>query len=222
MRNIYKYIMYIYIMKIAVLVYGRLNKCVEPENIINSIGMENTIDFFLSSDNSEESQLQNFINLYNPKSYTNEQISNTDEQLYYNDNLKNYEDSYHAKTNIYNMTCHFLNKKRVFKILKNYCEKENLQYDVIISLRIDRVLNNKFDFNTIEDNTIYIPNYHDWGGINDQIAYGNINVMEKYMFIIDNCIYLCTNGCLAHPERLTLKNIMFNNIKISRVLLLNE
>ena len=39
-------------MKIAVLVYGRLNYCVENyNNIINAIGIENTIDFFLSSDN---------------------------------------------------------------------------------------------------------------------------------------------------------------------------
>ena len=34
-------------MRIGVLVFGRLNKCVEHyDNIINSIGKEHTIDFF--------------------------------------------------------------------------------------------------------------------------------------------------------------------------------
>ena len=37
-------------MKIAVLVYGRLHKCLEHySNITETIGLENQIDFFLSS-----------------------------------------------------------------------------------------------------------------------------------------------------------------------------
>ena len=31
--------------------------------------------------------------------------------------------------------------------------------------------------------------------------------VEKYMFIIENCIDLCKNGCLAHTERLTYQKI---------------
>ena len=45
-------------MHIAVLIYGRLNKCREHyANIVESLGSHNNIDFFLSSDNAPESLL---------------------------------------------------------------------------------------------------------------------------------------------------------------------
>jgi hypothetical protein len=45
-------------MKIAILVYGRLNKCdLHYDNIINSIGNKNDIDFYMSSDNSDQNNL---------------------------------------------------------------------------------------------------------------------------------------------------------------------
>jgi len=62
-------------MRIAVLIYGRLNECTPSyDNILNSIGKEHTIDFFLSSDNSDKELLDSFINLYNPILYTNDEI----------------------------------------------------------------------------------------------------------------------------------------------------
>ena len=119
-------------MKIAVLIYGRLNNCVQHyNNIINSIGMENNIDFFLSSDNSGEKLLQEFIDLYKPITYTNEKI-------HYDYDLEKYNGKA-PETNMHNMICHFINKKRVFELLKNYCEKEIIHYDIIISLRVDIV-----------------------------------------------------------------------------------
>ena len=54
-------------MKLAVLVFGRLNKCVEHyANIIESIGKQHSLDFYLSSDNSSDASLNVFIKTYNP------------------------------------------------------------------------------------------------------------------------------------------------------------
>jgi hypothetical protein len=62
-------------MRIAVLIYGRLNKCIEHyDNIMNSIGRDNDIQFFLSSDDSPQSQLDDFINIYKPVKYINDKI----------------------------------------------------------------------------------------------------------------------------------------------------
>lgn len=45
-------------MRIAVLCYGRLNNCVNHyDNIVESLGKDNHIEFFLSSDSSDESML---------------------------------------------------------------------------------------------------------------------------------------------------------------------
>jgi hypothetical protein len=62
-------------MHIAVLVYGRLTKCVEHyDTVLESIGKYNDIDFFCSSDNSSESLVNDFIRLYKPKLYDNSPI----------------------------------------------------------------------------------------------------------------------------------------------------
>ena len=156
-------------MKLAVLVFGRLNKCVEHyANIIESIGKQHSLDFYLSSDNSSDASLNVFIKTYNPIAYTNEKI-----QHYYN--LDNYPKYY--ETNVPYMILHFINKYRVFQLMKN----SNRKYDIILSLRIDLVFENPIIFpNKIVQNTIYIPNEHDYyEGINDRLAYGDFATMKN-------------------------------------------
>jgi hypothetical protein len=199
-------------MRIAILFYGRLNKCVEHfSNIIESIGKENDIDIFLSSDNSSQTQLSDFINLYKPILYNNDEIK-------YDCDFEKYPGKYHV-TSIHNMTCHFINKARVYVLLEDYINKTNIKYDVVVSLRIDLVFNNKFDFNNnnLEDNTIYIPSGNDYcGGINDQVAYGSVEVMKKYNSIFLNTFDLLEKGVIPHPESLTSANIDFYKLNVKR------
>jgi hypothetical protein len=198
-------------MRIAVLVYGRLKKCVDHySNIIDHIGNHNQIDFFMSSDNASESVLNDFIRLYNPILYNNDPIE-------YECDLGTYPGR-REETQIHNMTCHFINKNRVFSLLENYINGENVNYDAVISLRIDSVYTNRFDFANLADNTIYIPLGNDFveNGINDQIAYGKVEVMKKYNSI--NPKELLDKGLsIPHPETLTLANIYYNNLIIERV-----
>ena len=198
-------------MRIAVLVYGRLDKCVEHyENILESIGKYNEIDFFFSSDNSSESLVNDFINLYKPKLYNNSTIK-------YEYDLGKYPGK-RIETNIHNMTCHFINKNRVFLLLEEYKNKENIYYDCILSLRIDCIFYNNFIFNNLQDNTIYIPYGKDFidNAINDQIAYGNIDSMKKYNSI--NPLYLLEkNLSIPHPESLNYANIIFHKLYVERI-----
>lgn len=199
-------------MRIAILVYGRLNKCVEHyKNTVESIGEEHEVDFFVSSDNSEESVLNDFISLYKPVLYDNTKIIPNTDMCNYLKNCRNKR----AETNMHNMICHFTNKKRVFNLL----EQSKKTYDVIISLRIDLIFYNKFNFVTPDINTIYIPNCCDYvnNGINDQIAYGSMEVMEKYNNLISNILYLCSNNLsIPHPESLHYANLKFHKINIGR------
>jgi hypothetical protein len=200
-----------YIMRVGVLVYGRLNKCVEHyNNIMETLGVENDIDFFLSSDNPPEALLNDFLNLYKPKSYINDSI-------HYDYDLSVYPGNIYG-SNIHNMTCHFINKNRVFGIFEEYMKKENITYDAIVSLRIDCIFNSKFIFNNLLDDTIYIPYGYDYirNAINDQIAYGKVDVMKKYNSI--NPVDLLKRGFfIVHPESLNAANIYFHNLKIERV-----
>jgi hypothetical protein len=197
--------------KIAVLIYGRLNKCVEHyDNIIESIGKEHEIDFFLSSDNSNKNLLDDFIRVYNPKSYINNPIIH-----YYI--LNKYSHLMRYNTHIHNMTCHFINKKRLLNLLEEYILNEKIHYDVVLSLRVDVKFNSSFYFKNISENTIYVPSDYNYEGINDQIAYGTINTMKKYMNIILKCPYLLSNSMsVLNPECLTLANILYYKLNIHK------
>ena len=78
-----------------------------------------------------------------------------------------------------------------------------------------------FNFNNIQENTIYIPEGNDHvGGINDQIAYGTFDVMKKYNNILLNVKTLMDNNLsIFHPESLHSANIQYHKIIINRVLL---
>lgn len=199
-------------MHFAVLIYGRLNKCIEHyQNITESIGTEHTLDFFLSSDDSPDNLLQEFIKLYKPISYINDKIV-------HDYNFENYPSQLEANSE--NMTRHFINKSRVFDLFEQYVtNNHSVKYDAIITLRLDIVFHKKFTFPLhLEENTIYIPRDHDsyYYGLNDRVAYGNIDVMRKFMNIIHNVYYLLDNRCNRHPECLTFANVNYHRVNICR------
>ena len=95
---------------------------------------------------------------------------------------------------------------------------EGIQYDYAISLRVDCVFHNNFVFDNLEDNTIYIPHGRDsvTNGINDQFAYGKVDVIKKYNSI--NPVDLLEKKLsIPHPESLNYANIQFYKLQIERV-----
>ena len=198
-------------MRIAILIYGRLDRYAEHyDNIVESIGKQHTLDFFLSSDNAPEEVLNDFIRLYAPIDYTNSPI-------HYDYDLSKYPKQ-PRNGKIHNMACHFINKNRVFALVETYIRTHDIHYDCVMSLRIDCVFHSRFAFTTVEDNTIYIPRGNDYNGINDQLAYGKVDVMKKYNSI--DPVYLLENNLsIPHPETLTRANIRLHNLAVKRPLI---
>jgi hypothetical protein len=200
-------------MRIAVLVFGRLGKGVDNyNNIIESLGKDNILEFFAASNNSPQPHLDSFIELYKPILYTNDPVQ-------YTCNLDKYPNK-PGEIILHNVICQFINKSRVFSLLEEHIKKENIKYDVVVSLRLDVIYHNKFDYGDLADNTIYIPHGHDYfhTGINDQVAWGVIEVMQKYNSIFSNTINLIEQGLsIPHPESLNLANLLYHKINIQRV-----
>jgi len=199
-------------MHIAVLLYGRINRYKYFfEHIVNSIG-NHTFDIFLSSDNPSKEDIDGFIKLYNPTSYIIEPVT-------YTSDLAKYK-LHREETNIHNMTCHFVNLKRVFSLLETHIDSTYTHYDIILSQRIDNVYKSTFNFIIPAINTIYIPKGFDFiqNAVNDNVAYGDMNSMKIYMNIYDNIHAIIRSGMsVIHPESLTYANIVFNNLNIVRV-----
>jgi hypothetical protein len=193
-------------MRIAVLVYGRLGKGEDfYENFINNIGNEHEIIFFMSSDNAHENDLNLFIKAYKPVKYINDRIVVPD-------NL------FPREVSESNMIRHFINKHRVFSLLEKYIESEKVNFDIVFTTRIEVYFYKKRIFDNIEENTIYIPQESDYGGINDHWAYGSVTTMKKY-----NDIYFTLPEfiekkiCRIGPEDVTLANLYYHKLNIKRV-----
>jgi hypothetical protein len=69
-----------------------------------------------------------------------------------------------------------------YEVFNEECIKNNLQYDFVVRMRPDILLNEKFavDF-SVNDDQIIVPTNNSGGGFNDHIAYGRQHVMTKYL-----------------------------------------
>lgn len=185
-------------MKIAICIYGRINKC---QDFMKNLPDDNTYDVYLSSDGPEKEDVDKFVSTYNPKDYIVDKIE------YKSYGLENHDKKL---TNIDNMCRHFINKYRVYSLIKE-------EYDVVMSLRCDLVYSTPFSFGEIKSNTIYIPEGEDhYNGLNDQIAYGDMTSVGKYMNIINNVGTMLNNNVILHPEIMTRANINGYNVNIER------
>jgi len=195
-------------MRVAVLFFGRL-KHHERKYLLNSLPKTHEYDIFLSCDAEPQELLDNFIGLYSPIAATNEKIA-------YDVDFGKYPNQKTHPVNIHNMTCHFLNKKRVFGLLEQHVAATGAVYDVVLSARLDLSVG-PLGLQVPAENTVYIPSNEDHTGINDRLAFGDMETMKKYMNVFDNCLYLLENNLsVPHPENLTLYNILHWKISVSR------
>lgn len=91
-------------------------------------------------------------------------------------------------------------------------------YDIYCRIRTDIKFNGKLHFHEYDcsGNTIYIPDGNDYGGVNDQFAFGNYEVMKTYYSVYVNCHELWNDGVEWHSEGMQLSNLQRNKINISR------
>jgi hypothetical protein len=154
-------------MKIAILYGGRiLDYDTYYDKLKKFIIKDNDVDIFLSHSKELNEDLTGFIDLYKPKIVIDENID-------YNGPTPQH----------YNGMCMFYNRYRIFQAFKKYCQEHGIHYDRIMVYRLDVLALSEIDFNTmdlIDDNSIYVPNIAHCKGINDFMAIGNFNAIEKY------------------------------------------
>lgn len=85
-----------------------------------------------------------------------------------------------SHSNVLNTYSMFYHNYKAFQLVENYQSKYNIHFDVVVKYRAEVHSSTLLDFSNIEKNKLYIPADKDYGGINDQIAYGDFDIMQKY------------------------------------------
>lgn len=123
-----------------------------------------------------------------------------------------------CETKIENCSSMFYHNKIAFDLVK----KSGKVYDIVLKYRADIKLGDDTTFTfkectpQIENCTVYIPKGNDFGGVNDQIAYGTQESMELYCKTFDNIIKICGDGHRFHPETLLFRNLERERVTIAR------
>ena len=92
-------------------------------------------------------------------------------------------------------------------------------YDIYVRIRPDISFNGKINFADYDctGKTIYIPQGNDFGGINDQFAFGNHEVMKIYYSIYQTHHDLWHEGKIFHSEGMQLANLNKHGVNIVRI-----
>lgn len=220
-------------MRIAVLLYGRIGKFKETyENMLNSIGRQHTVDIFCSSDYEPEKVVNEFKELYKPVKSVHERIINANNLSAYPGRLSDTDNN-----RLFNLECQLINKMRVFMLLEEHLRDCEVSYDLVLCTRIDILYKEPFQFENIpfidisllpnpsvvtykpfEKDKIYVPIFRDYSeGLNDNMAFGTLDIMRKYCYIYKNVLHLLAEKLsIPHSENLNLANLKFQNVPIER------
>lgn len=202
-------------MRIATLYGGRI-KCFH--NTYNSnreyFWHGNPHDAYLAHNAANTDEAVNlFCILYNVKSFESYQFK-FDAEKY-----EKYQKNQYTKP--YNCMTAFYANHKVYDLMA----KSGQQYDVVVRYRADIILKEPLLLQMPDVNTVYIPSCpncqrpclcKDHTGINDQIAYGDMESMRKYCAAFPLLDTYLEEGTLLHPETLNLINLQKQGLCIKR------
>lgn len=85
------------------------------------------------------------------------------------------------------LLCAYYTQRLGFQILVDHMHMHNFTYDAVLALRPDMApltdIDLPMNLNLIRHNKnkLWIPDYQHWGGLNDRVAYGSVEVMKRYL-----------------------------------------
>jgi hypothetical protein len=196
-------------MKIAVLLSGRIKSGYRDINMAQLKALKEKYDvtFFLSLNQKvhDEEYTRTFCKeLDIPPENVRVEETKEPEELY--KFKKKPETNYHTT---YSM---FYHNKKCFEMAM----ASKIPFTVYMKYRADIELKDDTIEITddVEDNTVYIPACNGYGGVNDQVAYGNFDSMKTYCFLVDRILEYCKSGVTFHPETFVTHHLKKSDLKI--------
>lgn len=197
-------------MKIAIFFSGRVKGYEHTFSHLKSIIDKHNPIFFVSlNQESEDEYIKTFCEKFNIK---------TDQINYEKTNLPDSLKDINADCNKLNTYSMFYHSYKAFCLIEKYQTTHNIHFDTVVKYRAEINSSNILNFNEIEKNTLYIPKGNDYGGINDQIAYGNFDIMKKYCELGNGNVekLILEEKTRYHPETLLCHHIKLSKISTTR------
>jgi|688.fasta_scaffold06238_22 hypothetical protein len=154
-------------------------------------------------------------NIFNKYNYTDIEIENYDnKKIYLEEIFNNFKFENYGQRNDIGLISMFYSiyKSNMLKI--KYEKDNNVEFDCVIRMRSDSLLINNIALEEYDMNNLNIPSGRDWGGLNDQFAFGNSNVMNLYSETFNNIKKIHRN--VYHPETILKQSIELYDINIDR------
>lgn len=126
------------------------------------------------------------------------------------DILKSHRFTHYVRRDIGPISMHYsINIANNLKV--EYEKQNNMVFDCVIRMRFDSNIKGNFNLLNYDLTNLNIPHGKDFGGVNDQFAFGNSSVIDKYSDLIHNL-----TGDVYHPETMLKSYLDTLNIKIDR------
>ena len=188
-------------LQVAVVFSGRATCYDESYDWFSKFSDKYAVDFYCSISTELNEYYQGFLDLYKIKNYT---FGNEPPCTYFSDDP--------------NISSMFYNLQSAVDLIPLD------DYDIVLYSRADIVCSQDLDLSIAmhhpdRDNVVFIPSGFDYGGVNDQMAFGTPAAMFKYSQVFDNIGEYTIRGDLgmeARPERVLEVHINIAGLKIER------
>ncbi|NDC95051.1 hypothetical protein EB118_13745 [bacterium] len=192
---------------IAVCLAGRIrgyeNNLQSFQNFINELSKYGNIYFFVSLNTERDPYHIGF-----------EEFLMKQAKCYFK--YSNYVSPYHYPQfqTKYNMCSMFYNQQECF----NMITQTSIPFDIVMKYRTEiNYHGDLFKIQTpLEPNTVYVPNDYDYGGLNDQLGYFDMQTAWIYLSVYSKLQDYYDQSVYIHPETLLQTHLLRNNIKIVR------
>ena len=164
--------------------------------MIKALGC-NEITTYISSDNSSKEDCDSAEGIFQPLAFDNTPKPYDGQWDIYNKR----ED-----VNSSNMWKHLTNKKRVFELMV----ESGKDFDVYVCCRADLYFFKQLSL--LIDDALHVPDFNDFFGLNDQLAWGGRTAMLRYTTLLDRVIDINQsfgNDHSFNPEILNKRNVEF-------------
>lgn len=175
-------------LRVAVVFSGRATCYDEAYEWYSKLSDKYEVDFYCSINTELNDYYRGFLELYSIKKYR----------------FGTMDDLKHETPDL-----HTVHVKSMFYNLKEAVDMVSLSdYDVILYARADMMTTDDIDLSVAKDldNVVFIPNGFDYGGINDQLAFGSPSAMFKYSHLYDLIPEYVVNGKYTFNAETTLRN----------------